>query len=100
MDFEQYQDLAADTAIYPKKDGLAYTTLGLVGEAGEIANKIKKVIRDHDGFVQPSTREDLEAELGDILWYVAMLSTTLGLNLEDGVQLHNKLFDNRITYRA
>ena len=76
MYLSQYQKQAAETAIYPKNKALEYLALGLVGEAGEVANKIKKVIRDG---TSPNNVRD---ELGDVLWYLAMLSTELGYSLD------------------
>lgn len=75
-----YQRLANRTAIYPGRLtdwGLGYVALGLTGEAGEFANKVKKIIRD-GGDV-----DGLGAELGDVLWYVAVGATELGYTLED-----------------
>ena len=69
MEINEYQEMTQATAIYPKETGLYYTTLGLIGESGEIANKVKKVIRDDDGIVSSEMREDLADELGDVLWY-------------------------------
>lgn len=83
MTFDEYQKLAQTTALYPNQGkNYIYTTLGLVGEAGEIAEKIKKVIRDRDGIIDEERRADLEKELGDVLWYLAQLSTELGLSLD------------------
>ena len=76
MYLSQYQAQAKETAIYPKDKALEYLALGLVGEAGEVANKIKKVIRDG---TSPNNVRD---ELGDVLWYLAMLSTELGYSLD------------------
>jgi len=78
----EYQRKAAETAIFPKEKALEYLTLGLAGEAGEIANKVKKLIRDG------ADREDYHAklnaighELGDVLWYCAMLAKEVDMNL-------------------
>ena len=76
MYLSQYQAKAKETAIYPKDKALEYLALGLVGEAGEVANKIKKVIRDG---TSPNNVRD---ELGDVLWYLAMLSTEIGYSLD------------------
>ena len=76
MYLSQYQAQAKETAIYPKDKALEYLALGLVGEAGEVANKIKKVIRDG---TSPNNVRD---ELGDVLWYLAMLSTEIGYSLD------------------
>ncbi|WP_038046658.1 nucleoside triphosphate pyrophosphohydrolase family protein [Thermus caliditerrae] len=83
MTFEEYQEEAKKTALYPATYRLLYPTLGLAGEAGELANKVKKVLRDHDGQLTPEVREALLAELGDVLWYVAQVATDLGANLKD-----------------
>jgi len=82
-DFQEYQDQAAETAVYPKPIGLAYVALGLAGEAGEIANKVKKVYRDNGGKLLPEVRATLVKEVGDALWYVSALATELGVDLQD-----------------
>lgn len=82
MNFDDYQKKASKTAIYPNVGkNYIYPTLGLAGEAGEIAEKIKKVLRDDDGKLTQEKKAELQKELGDILWYVAQLSTELGLSL-------------------
>jgi len=78
-DINEYQARAGDTAIYPKERGLEYTALGLAGEAGEYANKVKKVIRDG---ADAYDRQAFAAELGDVLWYVAMAAEELGYGME------------------
>ena len=86
MTFNNYQANAGRTAFYPrnfKNEGLYYTTLGLVGEAGEIANKVKKIMRDNNGKVSKQAKADIFDELGDVLWYCASLADELGVNLED-----------------
>jgi NTP pyrophosphatase (non-canonical NTP hydrolase) len=78
MEINEYQMQADKSAVYPKNtdEGLYYVTMGLVGEAGEVANKIKKVIRD--GVLN---KKDVADELGDVLWYVAMMAYELGFDL-------------------
>lgn len=84
MTFEEYQKFSRQTAIYPNKDNnFVYPTLGLAGEAGEVAEKIKKVLRDGDGIVSDEKREEIKKELGDVLWYLANLSTELKISLDD-----------------
>ena len=84
MDLNQYQQRARSTALYPDVgNNPIYPTLGLTGESGEVADKVKKVIRDKDGVFDQETREALKLELGDVLWYVAQLASELGLALED-----------------
>lgn len=84
MTFEEYQKKSRKTAKYPDAgSNFIYPTLGLAGEAGEVAEKIKKVIRDDGGEVLPEKKKDIEKELGDVLWYVSQIATELGLSLEE-----------------
>lgn len=84
MTFEQYQKLSRETAIYPNKDNnFVYPTLGLVGEAGEVAEKIKKVLRDNNGVIDEIKKQEISKELGDVLWYIAQIATELGLSLDE-----------------
>jgi len=78
----EYQRRAAETAIFPKGKALEYLTLGLTGEAGEIANKVKKLIRDGaDKEDYYEKLNDIANELGDVLWYCAMLADEVDVNL-------------------
>ncbi len=97
MTFEEYQKKSRLTAIYPDKDNnYIYPTLGLAGEAGEVAEKVKKVIRDKDGKMDDETRDALKKELGDVLWYLSQISTELNLDLEDVAESNiEKLFKRR-----
>ncbi|HPD19899.1 MAG TPA: nucleoside triphosphate pyrophosphohydrolase family protein [Candidatus Pacearchaeota archaeon] len=84
MTFEEYQKQARTTAIYPNLgDNFIYPTLGLAGEAGEVAEKIKKVLRDSEGKITEEKKIELNKELGDVLWYLANLSAELGFSLEE-----------------
>ena len=84
MTFEEYQKRSRETAIYPNKDNnFIYPTLGLAGEAGEVAEKIKKVLRDDNNIITEEKRDALKKELGDVLWYLAQIATELGLTLDD-----------------
>ena len=77
-----YQEKACETAIFPKKQAMEYLTLGLTGESGEIANKVKKFIRD--GAVKDeylAKRIEIGYEIGDVLWYCAVLAEELEMNL-------------------
>ena len=83
MQFGEYQRKAKETALYPKVgSNLIYPTLGLSGEAGEFANKVKKIDRDAAGMLSEETRQSLLEELGDVLWYVSQLSSELASDLE------------------
>jgi NTP pyrophosphatase (non-canonical NTP hydrolase) len=83
MQFSDYQERSRATAVYPGAgDNLTYPALGLCGEAGECAEKVKKAIRDDGGVLSDERRAALAAELGDVLWYVAQLATEAGLDLD------------------
>ncbi len=87
MLIDDYQTEAAKTAIYPGSNNghmaaINYCTLGLVGEAGELANKLKKVMRDYNGVMHDDLKVSLADELGDVLWYVSQLAKELGFNLD------------------
>ncbi len=83
MEFNEYQKMARSTAIYAGAGkNYVYPVLGLCGEAGEVAEKIKKIIRDGDGTINDDQRRELEKELGDVLWYIANLGVELGLEMD------------------
>jgi NTP pyrophosphatase (non-canonical NTP hydrolase) len=83
MDFSDYQSLSRRTATYPRAgEDMTYPALGLCGEAGEVAEKVKKTIRDDGGMLTDERREALSRELGDVLWYVSQLATEAGLELD------------------
>jgi NTP pyrophosphatase (non-canonical NTP hydrolase) len=87
MLISEYQELSRRTATYPGAGGnIVYPTLGLAGEAGEVAEKVKKLLRDDDGVMSRERREALAGELGDVLWYVAQVATEAGLDLEEIAQ--------------
>ncbi len=83
MNIDDYQMFASTTAMYPKESGLVYTVLGMASEAGEVAGKLKKAIRDEGGEITPERKAVLLAELGDVLWYVAMVAMELNTPLSD-----------------
>lgn len=83
MNFSDYEKKARSTAIYPDiGHNFVYPTLGLVEEAGEVAEKIKKVLRDTEGVVSFKAKEAILDELGDVLWYLTNVGAELGLTLE------------------
>src|SRR3989344_8382000 len=94
MTFEEYQSKSSKTAKYPNiGNNFVYPTLGLAGETGEVAEKIKKILRDKNGVVSDKDREEIKKELGDVLWYLSRLSVEMGLSLEDVAQSNiEKLF--------
>ena len=84
MDFDTYQRDSRSTAIYPAiGHPVVYPTLGLTNEAGEVAGKIKKIFRDKSGVIGDAERAALQAELGDVLWYLAQVATELDLSLNE-----------------
>ncbi len=84
MNFEEYQDAASLTALYPNRlKNLEYPTLGLAGEAGEVANIVKKIQRDFSGEITDEIRAKLKDELGDVLWYISACADELGLTLTE-----------------
>lgn len=88
MDFDAYSAQAEKTAIYPGQgsgSGLVYVALGVAGEAGEIANKIKKLYRDGDS---PAAQDALFLEIGDALWYLDRLCNELGTTLSVVAELN------------
>ena len=80
MNFNEYQKHARSTAIYPKEYKVIYPALGLCGEAGEVAEKIKKTIRGDSSLDEVSG--NIAGELGDVLWYLAILADDLGITLD------------------
>jgi NTP pyrophosphatase (non-canonical NTP hydrolase) len=96
MDFNTYQQQAATTAIYPESAKYVYPTLGLCGEAGEVAEKIKKVIRDNGGVFTEEKKKEIIKEVGDVLWYIAALLSDLGVTMDEAaVGNLEKLFSRK-----
>jgi NTP pyrophosphatase (non-canonical NTP hydrolase) len=93
MNFEEYQSEASQTALYPRRlSNIEYATLGLAGEAGEVANIVKKIQRDQGGVITDETRGKLKDELGDVLWYISACADELGLTLGEIAEFNvNKL---------
>lgn len=95
MSLADYQKRASKTAIYKEEHNMIYPALGLTGEAGEIANKVKKILRDdYDPVELGWKKQELSKEIGDVLWYCSALATDLGFSLSDIAQANlNKLQD-------
>lgn len=93
LTLNRYQYLTRNTAIYPNiGHNIVYPALGLVGEAGEVAEKVKKVLRDDGGVVTEVKRDELFKEIGDVLWYVSALAAEIDFTLGEIAILNlNKL---------
>jgi NTP pyrophosphatase (non-canonical NTP hydrolase) len=88
MQLDDFQQAARRTAIYTDRHRVIYPALGLASEAGEVCGKIKKVLRDRGGDLDQAPVAALKDELGDVLWYVAVLAADLGLSLDE-IAAHN-----------
>lgn len=100
LSFTEYQLASAKTAVYPEAGeatlpAIVYTTLGLAGEAGEVPNKVKKILRDNGGVISHEVKEAISAEIGDVLWYVANLASELGYSLEQIAQANLDKLNSR-----
>ena len=96
MNLNHYQHKSRSTALYPNVgNNPIYPTLGLAGEAGEVADKVKKILRDKEGVFDQASKESIKLELGDVLWYVAQLSSELGFELESVAQANLDKLANR-----
>ena len=83
MTFDEYEQKAMETALDYGQQAFNYGGLGLASEAGEVAGKLKRVIREHDNTVTPEMRDALKKELGDVLWYINFLAVQLNVPLKD-----------------
>ncbi|MDO8265915.1 MAG: nucleoside triphosphate pyrophosphohydrolase family protein [Candidatus Saccharibacteria bacterium] len=103
MNLNDYQKQAMTTELMKRSDKLSAhdpafvaKILGLVGEAGEVAEKFKKIVRDKGGEITSQDRTDIQKELGDVLWYVSALAEYLDLTLEEVAEKNlEKLFSRR-----
>ena len=95
MSLANYQVDARTTAIYPPEVKVIYPALGLAGEAGEVCNKTKKILRDDGGRMTEEKRTQLIDELGDVLWYVANLATDLGVTLDEVARINLAKLNSR-----
>lgn len=84
--FNDYQAATDATAKYPEESALEYLALGLTSEAGEVAGRVKKVIRDKDSVIDFDEAQQIAKELGDVLWYLAQLALHLNISLESIAQ--------------
>ncbi|MBM6993827.1 MAG: nucleoside triphosphate pyrophosphohydrolase family protein [Prevotella sp.] len=88
MEMNEYQEQALSTAVYPQALRIVYPALGLAGETGEVADKVKKEVRDRAAAFSPETRVEIAKELGDVMWYIAAMAHDLGFSLEEIAQMN------------
>jgi NTP pyrophosphatase (non-canonical NTP hydrolase) len=88
MTFDEYQRQAITTVISANDEfkDLLHWVLGINGESGEVAEKVKKIIRDKNGQVSQEDKQELAKELGDVLWYLAVLAHDLGVPFDEIAQ--------------
>jgi NTP pyrophosphatase (non-canonical NTP hydrolase) len=85
----EYQTSSLQTAVYPNQgNNLVYPVLGICGESGEVAEKVKKLLRDGGGILTDPDREKIALELSDVCWYVAVLAYELDYTLEEIMQMN------------
>jgi NTP pyrophosphatase (non-canonical NTP hydrolase) len=94
-DLDMYQQVAKTTAIYPREQAIIYPTLGLTGEAGEVANKVKKIIRDGSDSKDERLVSEIKSEIGDCLWYIAVLASDFDIKLSDIASTNLEKLANR-----
>ena len=94
-DLDMYQQVAKTTAIYPREQAIIYPTLGLTGEAGEVANKVKKIIRDGSNSKDEKLVSEIKSEIGDCLWYIAVLANDFNIKLSDIASTNLIKLENR-----
>lgn len=88
MEINEYQKAALTTAVYPEDKRIIYPALGMCGEAGEVADKVKKVIRDNNQHYTDDKKLEIAKEVGDVLWYCATMAHDIGFTLEKVAQMN------------
>lgn len=88
MEINEYQKAALTTAVYPEDKRIIYPALGMCGEAGEVADKVKKVIRDNNQHFTDDKKLEIAKEVGDVLWYCATMAHDIGFTLEEVAQMN------------
>lgn len=95
LTLNEYQQIALETAVYPEEYNIIYPALGMAGEAGEVADKVKKVIRDNNSDFSPIKCEEIAMEIGDVLWYCAVLADRIGYRLDTIGRMNNRKLKSR-----
>ena len=97
MIIQDYQNIASKFAIYKEQYKVTYPALGLASEAGEVSDKVKKVLRDNDGEFDPTAKTEIAKEIGDVLWYCAALCGDLDITLEQCAQMNLDKLNSRLS---
>lgn len=92
---EDYQNFVRSTKVYDAEYALVYPALGLASEAGEVAGKLKKLMRDHEGQLSQEMFEAIIKELGDVLWYVTAVADDLGVTISDVFHINMRKLESR-----
>lgn len=83
LSLNKYQKKALETKVYGAGASIIYPSLKLNGEAGEVAEKVGKVLRDNNGEFTEEIKKAIMMEIGDVLWYCAALADDLGYTLNE-----------------
>ena len=97
MDIGEYQKQAQAFMIYPEDKKITYPILGLVSEAGEVADKYKKIIRDKNGQMTDEDRTEMLKEIGDVLWYLAAVCTDINMPLHQAALMNIQKLNSRLS---
>lgn len=95
MTLNEYQQIALETATYPAVFRVIYPALGMNGESGEVADKVKKIIRDKDAVLDTEDKKAIALEVGDVLWYCATMANDLGFTLEEIAEMNRDKLRSR-----
>lgn len=95
MQFDEYQERAMLNKKYGYGDRITYPTLGLASEAGEVAGKVKKILRDNGGNFTDENKKTIADEIGDVIWYCAALAEDIGWSLDAIAQLNIEKLESR-----
>lgn len=91
IEFNQYQEFVKSMKVYPEKHAIVYPALGIAGEGGEIAEKVKKWLRGD----RELDKTEVAKELGDVCWYIASMADDLGFTLEQVIQMNVEKLTSR-----
>lgn len=96
LTFSEYQSRSQAHAVYPEAgDNIFYPVLGVCGESGELAEKLKKCLRDKNGEISADDKRLMIKEVGDVLWYLAAVCRELGVPLEEAASINLEKIDDR-----